>query len=249
MKSQLDGYYSQFNNPDFINKDPISIPHFFSKKEDIEISAFLVSTIAWGNRTSIISNGNKLMKLMDNAPCDFIKNHEPSDLKPFESFVHRTFNGSDVQFFITSLKNIYSNNGGLENAFSEGFSTGNGFDGISRFRELFFSLEHLNRVEKHISNPAKNSACKRLNMFLRWMVRRDEFGVDFGIWSSISPAILICPLDLHTARVSRKLGLVTRLQNDRQTAEELTRNLSYFCPEDPIKYDFALFGAGVNGIL
>jgi uncharacterized protein (TIGR02757 family) len=249
LKSTLDDYHLLFNNKSFIECDPISIPHNFTIKEDIEISAFLISTIAWGNRTSIVANGNKLMELMDFSPYDFIVNHQPADLKIFDSFVHRTFNSSDIQFFITSLQHIYKHFDGLEVAFLSGVQNGNAFDGISSFRNKFLSVDHLKRVEKHISNPEKKSACKRINMFLRWMVRKDDCGVDFGIWSSISPSQLICPLDVHVARVARQLGLLDRSQNDRLAAEELTNNLSYFCPEDPVKYDFALFGAGVNGLV
>lgn len=248
LEKLLDDWYHLYSTSDFIELDPISIPHKFAKKEDVEISAFLISTIAWGNRTSIVLNGNKLMSLMDNAPSDFVRNHQPSDLKVFDRFVHRTFNSADVQFFIVALQSIYHLHGGLEAVFKVDDVSKNAFDAILNFRRIFFEIEHEIRVEKHVSNPAKKSACKRINMFLRWMVRHDKSGVDFGIWKGISPAQLICPLDVHTARVARKLGLLERKQNDRLAAEELTDNLSYFCPHDPVKYDFALFGAGVNGL-
>lgn len=249
LQDWLNHYFLQYSQVGFIQNDPISIPHSYTKKEDIEISAFFVSLIAWGNRTSIIKNGEKLMSLMDQVPADFIWNHQPHDLKRFENFKHRTLNGVDVQFLISALQVIYQHHGGLEAAFSIHDANANAYDSIQRFRQLLFLQIHEKRTEKHIGNPAANSACKRLNMFLRWMVRTDENGVDFGIWKTISPAQLICPLDIHTARVARKLNLLTRLQNDRKAAEELTRNLSYFCALDPVKYDFALFGAGVNGLI
>lgn len=249
LKDWLDYSFMQYNRIDFIQNDPILIPHLFTQKEDIEISAFFVSLIAWGKRASIIQNGKKLMSLMDYAPSDFIRNHRPQDLKRFESFVYRTLNGSDIQFFISALQKIYLGEGGLEAAFSIQGENENAYNAIDRFRQLLFSLEHETRTEKHIGNPSKNSACKRLNMYLRWMVRHDEQGVDFGIWKTILPARLICPLDVHTARVARKLNLLSRKQNDRKAAEELTQNLSYICALDPVKYDFALFGAGVNGLL
>lgn len=249
MKELLDHYYLEFNTACFIENDPISIPHKFSQKEDIEISAFFVALIAWGNRSSIIKSGNRLIQLMDDAPADFIRSHTSKDLKRFELFCHRTLNGSDVQFLISSLQRIYLDYGGLENLFVTKSKTETAFVAIENFRNVLFQYEHLNRVEKHISNPLKNSACKRLHMFLRWMVRKDEMDVDFGIWNTLSPSQLICPLDVHTARVSRKLGLLVRSQNDRKAAEELTQNLSYLCKEDPVKYDFALFGAGVNNVL
>lgn len=249
VKALLDQWYLEFNHMGFVENDPILIPHSFSRKEDIEISAFFCSLIAWGNRVSIIKNGKKLMALMDDAPADFVRNHIPRDLRRFEGFAHRTLNAVDVQFFMTVLQSVYRDNGGLESLFSTPEGTGNAFDAIGRFRQQLFLHPHEFRTEKHIGNPAKNSACKRLNMFLRWMVRSDGEGVDFGVWKSLSPAQLICPLDVHTARVARKLNLLAREQNDRKAAEELTRNLSYFCPRDPVKYDFALFGAGVNGLL
>jgi len=249
LKALLNHCFTQYNHIAFIENDPILIPHSYSKKEDIEISAFFASLIAWGNRASIIKSGKKLMSLMEDAPADFVRNHSPHDLKRFEGFVHRTLNVADVHFFMAALQQLYLDKGGLEAAFSIPGGAGNAYDAIDRFRQQLFSFPHELRTEKHIGNPSKNSACKRLNMYLRWMVRSDEQGVDFGIWKSMLPAQLICPLDVHTARTARKLNLLTRQQNDRKAAEELTRNLSYFCPLDPVKYDFALFGAGVNGLL
>lgn len=246
IKELLDEKYFQFNNTSFIQTDPVSIPHQFSKKEDIEIAALLVATIAWGQRISIINNGNKLMRLMNNEPYDFIMNFSKKDVTRFESFVHRTFNSVDCVFFLNSLKNIYTNHGGLEAAFSSNFLS-NETDvknAISNFRELFLSFPHSSRSDKHVSNPSAKSSAKRLCMFLRWLVRKDKHGVDFGLWKSIKPSQLCLPLDLHTGNVSRKLGLLTRTQNDWQAVEEITAVLREFDKKDPIKYDFSLFGLG-----
>lgn len=246
IKDLLDEKYFQFNNTSFIETDPISIPHQFSKKEDIEIAALLVSTIAWGQRASIINNGNKLMRLMNDEPHDFILNFSKKDALRFEGFVHRTFNATDCVFFLNSLKQIYTSHDGLEAAFSFHFS-GKETDiknAITNFRTLFLSISHPSRSEKHISNPSAKSSAKRLCMFLRWMVRKDKHGVDFGIWKGIKSSQLCLPLDLHTGNVSRKLGLLTRTQNDWQAVEEITSMLRNFDKNDPIKYDFSLFGLG-----
>lgn len=232
----------KYNHPDFIPSDPISIPHFFSKKEDIEISAFLVATIAWGQRKAIIANGKKLMQTMDFSPYDFTINSGEKDLENLRFFKHRTFNFTDLHFFILSLRNIYKKHNGLETVFSK---KENIKDTLTHFHSLFFSLPHPSRTEKHVSNPAAGSAAKRLNMFLRWMVRNDKRGVDFGLWRRISPAKLFCPLDVHSGNVARKLKLLKRKQNDWQSVEELTAKLRQFAPADPVKYDFALFGLGV----
>lgn len=246
VKELLDEKYFQFNNTAFIETDPISIPHQFSKKEDIEIAALLVATIAWGQRTSIINNGNKLMRLMNDEPHEFILNFSKKDAARFEGFVHRTFNSTDCVFFLNSLKNIYTKHSGLESAFSGNFS-GKETDvknAITNFRTLFLNTTHQTRSEKHISNPAAKSSAKRLCMFLRWMVRKDKHGVDFGLWKTIKPSQLCLPLDLHTGNVSRKLGLLQRTQNDWQAVEEITSVLRNFDSNDPIKYDFSLFGLG-----
>jgi uncharacterized protein (TIGR02757 family) len=243
LKELLDAKVAFYNQLSFIQYDPISIPHLFSKKEDIEIAGFLSATIAWGNRKSILNNATKLMQMMDNSPHDFILHFTDQDLKPFADFIHRTFNGDDCVYFLWSLKNIYQNRGGLENLFS---AKENVKEGLIYFRQVFFELNHPLRTGKHISNPAKNSASKRLNMFLRWMVRKDEIGVDFGIWQKISPSSLYCPLDVHSGRIARNLGLLQRKQNDWKAVEELTKNLKQFDANDPIKYDYALFGMGVN---
>lgn len=251
IRDFLDESYLKYNHRGFIENDPVSIPHLFNKKEDIEIAAFLAATIAWGNRKSIITNAQKLMTWMDHAPYDFILNHSKAELKPFESFVHRTFNGKDCVFFIQSLKNIYANHNGLEVAFKKvNGDPGAGLkENIVNFRQLFLEAKHLPRSEKHISNPANKSSAKRLCMFLRWMVRKDKKGVDFGIWKTITPAGLCLPLDVHTGNVSRSLGLLKRTQNDWQAVEEITSLLKKFDANDPVKYDFALFGLGVDKVL
>lgn len=246
IKELLDEKYFQFNNTSFIETDPISIPHQFSKKEDVEIAGFLIATIAWGQRISIINNGNKLMRLMNHEPHEFIMNFSKKDALRFENFVHRTFNSSDCVFFLNSLKNIYTKHKGLEYAFSGEFSEKEKDvkSAITNFRELFLSIPHQSRSDKHISNPSAKSSAKRLCMYLRWMVRKDKHGVDFGIWKSIKPSQLCLPLDVHTGNVSRKLGLLTRTQNDWQAVKEITSVLREFDKKDPIKYDFSLFGLG-----
>lgn len=239
----------QYNNPKFIESDPISIPHTFSKNEDIEISGLLAATIAWGQRKTIINNAQKMIELMDFAPYEFIVNHEKSDLKRFDTFKHRTFNGEDLKYFVKALRHIYTHHNGLERAFSDGLSkeSTNSLDAIENFRNLFFEVAELenNRTQKHVSSPKKGSASKRLIMFLRWMVRQDNCGVDFGIWQSISPSLLSCPLDVHSGNVARKLNLLKRTQNDWKAVNELDVFLRKMDSKDPAKYDFALFGLGV----
>jgi len=245
LKEFLDEKAFQYNSPKFITSDPIQIPHRFTAKEDIEIIAFLVASIAWGNRKSIITSGNKIAELLGNAPYDFILNHTEMDLDALDNFVHRTFNATDLKFFITSLKNIYTNHLGLESVFKSGAKPEGLQPAIHSFKKVFFSIEHPPRTMKHVSDPLKNSAAKRINMFLRWMVRIDNAGVDFGIWKTISPALLSCPLDVHSGNVARKLGLLSRKQNDAKALQELDRSLRILDPADPAKYDFALFGLGV----
>lgn len=246
IKELLDQKYLQFNTRNFIAFDPVSIPHQFSKKEDIEIAGFFAATLAWGNRKSIIKNATSLLERMDNAPHDYITNHTRTDLKRMAGFVHRTFNPDDLLFFIAALAHLYKVYGGLEAA----FATPHAEDlksALVQFRTRFLEPKHLGRTEKHVSNPATNSSSKRLCMFLRWMVRSDKQGVDFGIWKSLSPALLQLPLDVHTGFVSRELGLLKRKQNDWQAVEEITEVLRQFDPKDPVKYDFALFGLGIEG--
>ena len=241
----LDAKVIQYNQPQFIESDPIQIPHLFSKKEDIEIAGFLTATIAWGNRKSIINNATRMMALLEYSPHDFIMNHQESDLENFQGFAHRTFNATDLTTFIHGLKHVYTHHNGLEAIFSKHAETQRLQSAIHQFKTHFFEIDHLQRTQKHISDPLKNSAAKRINMFLRWMVRKDNTGVDFGIWNSLSPALLSCPLDVHSGNVARKLGLLTRKQNDGKAVLELDTALREFDAEDPVKYDFALFGLGV----
>jgi uncharacterized protein (TIGR02757 family) len=245
LKDFLDEKVNLYNNPKFIESDPIQIPHLFSKKEDIEIAGFLTATIAWGNRKSIINNANKMMDLLDQSPFEFITQHQDSDLEKLSPFVHRTFNGNDFMQFIKSLQHIYNNHNGLEAVFAMHAETSSLQKSINEFKKVFFEIEHLQRTQKHISDPLKNSAAKRINMFLRWMVRNDNNGVDFGVWQSLSPTQLSCPLDVHSGNVARKLGLLKRKQNDGKALSELDRALRKLDPIDPVKYDFALFGLGV----
>lgn len=245
LKSFLDEKAEQYEHPKFLESDPLQIPHRFSKKEDIEISGFLTATIAWGNRKSIINNALRLMELLDNAPLDFVLNHKKADLDNLNGFVHRTFNEDDLKFFIQSLQNIYQNHGGLEAVFTKNQESQSLQRTISVYKLQFFSLKHLPRTQKHVSDPLKGSAAKRINMFLRWMVRPSIKGVDFGIWKDIAPAKLSCPLDVHSGNVARKLKLLKRKQNDAKALEELDKNLRKFDANDPVKYDFALFGLGV----
>ena len=245
LKDFLDEKVGQYNHPRFLEDDPLQIPHRFTKKEDVEISGFLTTTIAWGNRKSIINNASRLMELLDNAPHDFIINHSEGDLDKLIPFVHRTFNGLDLHYFLRSLNNIYQNHGGLESVFSKNQEKDSLQPAISKFKEVFFELPHLPRTTKHISDPNKGSAAKRINMFLRWMVRDNSTGVDFGIWKSLNPSQLSCPLDVHSGKVARKLKLLKRKQNDAKALQELDKKLRKLDPIDPVKYDFALFGLGV----
>ncbi len=243
LKDFLEEKVALYNNPNFIESDPIQIPHLYTLKEDIEISGFLAATIAWGNRKMIINNAKKMMDLMGNSPYDFVMNHSESQLETLERFVHRTFNGNDFVGFVKGLQHIYNNHGGLETVFSKQNPTMQ--HTISEFKQLFFEIPHETRTEKHISDPLIGSAAKRINMYLRWMVRKDNKGVDLGIWKSISPSLLSCPLDVHSGNVARKLDLLTRKQNDAKAVVELDENLRKLDPNDPVKYDFALFGLGV----
>jgi uncharacterized protein (TIGR02757 family) len=245
LKEFLDEKVEKYNTLSFIESDPIQIPHLFSKKEDQEIAGFLSATIAWGNRTMIINNSKRMVELMDHAPHDFVMNHNQSDLDSLEGFVHRTFNSLDFQYFITSLKNIYEHHEGLEALLLPKEEEVDYQCAIANFKEVFFELPHQQRTQKHISNPLKNSAAKRISMFLRWMVRQDKTGVDLGIWHTHSPSKLSCPLDVHTGNIARKLKILKRTQNDWKTVKELDKTLRKFDPQDPVKYDFALFGLGV----
>ncbi len=247
IKSVLDTFVSQYNCINFIENDPISIPHKFTSKEDIEIAGFISAILAWGNRKAIIKSAKQLMSWMDNSPFDFISNANKNDLKLFYNFKYRTFNGIDCVHFIESLQNIYMKHGGLQSVFEQGYKKDNSIKtSISNFREVFFENNHETRTEKHIANTLKNSAAKRINMYLRWMVRTDKNEVDFGIWKGIPTKDLMMPLDVHSGTVAREFGLLKRKQNDWKAVEELTNILRQFDPNDPVKYDFALFGIGVN---
>jgi len=245
VKAFLDEKANEYNTPDFIDLDPISIPHKYSRKEDIEISGFLAATISWGNRKMILRNANKMMNLMGNSPYDFIMEHKDYHLEHFDGFVHRTFNADDLRFFITSLQNIYKNHGGIESVFNKHKTETSLQPAIHEFKKVFFSIKHQQRTQKHIGDPYKGSVAKRINMMLRWFIRNDNRGVDFGIWKSISPSILSCPLDAHSGNIARKLGLITRKNNDVKALSELDAYLRVFDCKDPVKYDFALFGLGV----
>ena len=248
LKDYLNTQFAHFNNASFVKDDLISIPHRFKLLQDIEISAFFAAILAWGNRTTIINKCTELMQLMDNSPYQFILQHEHTDLKKLFHFKHRTFNSTDLLYFIEFFRFHYSTHNSLESAFTRGMKKGDAHmeAGLDGFYHYFFSLPDIpGRTRKHIAAPHKNSGCKRLNMFLRWMVRRDKNGVDFGLWKKIKPSQLICPCDVHVLRVARNLKLVKSKQNNWQTALELTSRLKEFDPNDPVKYDFALFGLGV----
>ncbi len=247
IKAFLEEKYLQYNNPSFIECDPISIPHSFSILHDREISGFLTAAIAWGRRDLILRSSRLMLELMDNSPYEFIMTADEDELLRFSRFVHRTFNGTDCTYFIRGLRHIYSSFNSMEDVIIQGMkTTGSVKDGLTYLRLLFFSLPHARRNEKHFADVSGGSAGKRLNMFLRWMVRKDNYGVDFGIWKKIDPAMLYIPLDLHSGNTARKLGLLTRKMNDWKAVEELTEILREFDPADPVKYDFALFGLGVN---
>jgi uncharacterized protein (TIGR02757 family) len=244
IRTLLEEKAAGYNKPEFIITDPIQVPKQFSQKENIEISAFITSTISWGNRTAIIKNAIRLMNIMDNDPYQFIINASDSDYRLLKSFVHRTFNGDDCIYFARSLKNIYANYGGLESVFEKGFeNNGNIKDTLIHFYSIFFEIPG-ERTRKHVSNVNKGASGKRLNMFLRWMVRKDSNNVDFGLWNNIPSSALMLPLDVHTGNISRGLGLLKRKQNDWQAVEEVTNVLRLFDPDDPVRYDFALFGMG-----
>jgi len=247
LKEFLDEKYLKFNNPSFIDNDPVSIPHRFSARADREIAGFLAATIAWGRRDLILKSGAKLMSLLGNAPHDFILNADKQDIEHLSGFVYRTFNGQDCMAFIYGLRHIFTHYNSIEDVIVEGSKAHGSLSyGLSHFRKIFFSIAHQKRSEKHIADVASGSAGKRLFLFLRWMVRKDNRGVDFGIWNKITPAQLFIPLDLHSGNIARKLDLLTRKQNDFKAVEELTTELRKFDPSDPVKYDFALFGLGVN---
>lgn len=243
----LESNFQKYNQPDFIEKDPVSVPHQFSKKQDIEIAGLFAATLAWGQRKTIINKSNELMSLMDRAPYEFVVYHSENDLKSLQHFKHRTFNTTDLLYFVHFLKKQYQIHDSLEDLFLPKVDCENVKSGIDRFHAEFVNDAFFpSRTGKHVASPSKKSACKRLNMYLRWLVRKDNQGVDFGIWSKINPSQLVCPCDVHVENVARSLNLITRKQLDWQTAEELTENLKQFDPVDPVKYDFALFGMGLD---
>ncbi len=248
LHAYLEDCFHKFNIPTFIENDPISIPHRFSKHQDIEITAFWTAMLAWGQRKTIINSANRLFDLMDNAPHDFIVNHIEKDRAIFLDFKHRTFQPTDTLYFLEYLQHFYKENGSLEFAFAKHLdsSTPSVSDALIGFHNEFFSLPVApTRTKKHIATPTSKSTCKRLCMFLRWMVRHDDHGVDFGLWKTIKPAQLLMPLDVHVDRQARRLGLLKRPKTDWQAVLELTENLRQFDPNDPVKYDFALFGLGI----
>lgn len=248
IKALLDDRVSRYNQPDFIAHDPVLVPHRFTQQQDIEISGFFAAILAWGQRKTIISKTLKLMELMDNAPYDFILHHQEQDLKRFLGFKHRTFNDTDLLYLLYFFRQYYQQHASLETAFTgEHNHIKTQKERLEHFHKLVFSLEDApQRTRKHIATPARKSACKRLNMYLRWMVRCDKAGVDFGLWRAMPMSELVCPCDVHVERVARRLGLITRPGMNWQTAEELTAHLRAFDPTDPVKYDYALFGLGVE---
>jgi uncharacterized protein (TIGR02757 family) len=246
IRDFLEAKVLQYNIPDFIERDPVQIPHMYSAKEDIEISGFLAATISWGNRTSILKNARRMMELMGKSPYDFILNHKDRHLKKMEGFIHRTFNSTDLITFIEALKFLYLKQEGLEGIFTKYKTPDSLQPAIHQLKKEFFAVPHMKRTLKHLPDPLSGSAAKRINMYLRWMVRKDNNGVDFGIWNEISPSILSCPLDVHSGHVARKLGLLNRKQNDSKAVNELDKRLRAFDPSDPVKYDFALFGLEVD---
>ncbi len=245
LKDFLESKVLQYNTIDFIEPDPISIPHRYFLIEDIEIAGFLASSIAWGNRKMITKNGHRMMDLLGNSPYDFVMTHNDYQLERLDGFVHRTFNADDFKYFIKALKHIYTNKGGLESIFIQNQTETSLQPAIHALNEIFFEIPHLARTRKHVADPDKGSVAKRINMCLRWFVRNDNTGVDLGIWKSISPSKLSCPLDVHSGNVARKLGLLNRKQNDNKALLELDNSLRLLDPNDPVKYDFALFGLGI----
>lgn len=249
LKTFLDKAVATYNQANFIKDDPIQIPHRFTKLQDVEIMGFWVAMLAWGQRKTIINKSNELIQLMDNAPHQFITQHEEKDRKKFLNFKHRTFQATDTLYFLEYFQQFYKNNTSLETAFSKHITPKdiNVEKALIGFHDDFFALPNApQRTRKHIATPARKSACKRLNMFLRWMVRQDDKGVDLGLWKTIKPSQLLMPLDVHVDRVARQLGLLKRKQTDWKTCLELTKNLKKYDAKDPVKYDFALFGLGVN---
>ena len=249
MYDLLERLHDEFNNEAFIEADPISVPHSFSSTPDREIAGFMAAAIAWGNRRAIVKSAHRMMRYMDNAPYDFVLNASDGELEQLATYVHRTFNGGDFQDFVRSLRHIYNGWGSLGNYFEQGYEKhGDLRPVLSEFRRDFLSIPHNTHADKHISSIDKGAACKRLCMYLRWMVRRDERGVDFGLWKKIPMSALYMPLDIHTGRMGRNMGLLQRKQSDWKAVEELTATLRRFSEDDPVRYDYALFGVGISGM-
>lgn len=250
LREVLDALHDKYNKPEFVDNDPISIPHMFTGREDREVSGFLAATIAWGNRKAIVKSARRMVDFMDGRPYEFTMNASQTELDTLERFVHRTFNGGDFRSFVLALRHMYRDRGGIGVFFEERYAATNDIKTVlSEFRREFFDCEHLPRCEKHLSSIDKKASCKRLNMYIRWMVRDDSRGVDFGVWKKIPSSALYLPLDLHSGNMSRALGLLERKQNDWAAVEEVTAALREFDADDPVKYDFALFGAGIGGFL
>lgn len=246
IKAYLDEKVHLYNNANFIESDPISIPHRYALKEDIEIAGFLAAAISWGNRKSIVKNGHRMLDLLGDSPYDFVMSYNAGQLKRLEGFVHRTFNGNDYKYFIKALRHIYNYHGGMEPVFKKYSNEHSLQPAIHHFKRIFFELPHQARITKHVSDPLRGSAAKKINMLLRWLIRKDNKGVDFGIWKSLKPSQLSCPLDVHSGRMAREFGLLIRNQNDAVAVVQLDANLRILDKDDPVKYDFALFGLGIS---
>lgn len=250
LRDLLEHLHDKYNRPEFIEPDPISIPHSFSDRHDREVAGFMAATIAWGNRKAIVKSAARMMQYMDYSPADFVRNASASELAHLQSYVHRTFNGQDFTDFVLAIRGITERWGGIGEFFEQNYvATQNIPQVLSLFRKEFFSIEHNPHCEKHLSSIDKGAACKRLNMYLRWFVRRDDRGVDFGLWKKIPMSALYLPLDVHTGNMGRALGLLTRKQSDWKATDEITRSLREFCSDDPVRYDYSLFGAGIDGYL
>lgn len=250
LRELLEHLHDKYNRPEFIEPDPISIPHSFSDRHDREIAGFMAAAIAWGNRKAIVKSAKRMMQYMDNSPADFVCNASDSELAHLQSYVHRTFNGQDFTDFVLAIRHITERWGGIGEFFEQNYVATQSIPQVlSLFRKEFFSIEHNTHCEKHLSSIDKGAACKRLNMYLRWFVRHDERGVDFGLWRKIPMSALYLPLDVHTGNMGRALGLLTRKQSDWKATDEITRSLREFCADDPVRYDYSLFGAGIDGYL
>lgn len=247
IRELLERLYDRYDRPEFIPDDPISVPHRYADRADREIAGFLAATIAWGNRKSIVRNGHRMMRCMDDAPADFVRNASDRELEALTGFVHRTFNGSDLRDFVLALRRMEQLYGGLGGFFETRYGATHDLPAVlAEFRREFFAAGHAPRCEKHLSSVVRGAACKRLCMFLRWMVRRDDRGVDFGEWTRIPTSALRIPLDVHVGDTARALGLLGRRQNDWRAVEELTAALREADADDPVRFDFALFGAGMD---